>query len=181
VTATTRRGALAAAGAAALAVRAGDAAARASNGDRAVLGRLIVVERSAAVAYEQAAGAPSLSSRERAVARDFGAQEREHVAVLGRALEGIGGRPPSGDPAPADVRVGAKALAEVRERADVLGFLLGFELETVRLYYEAHQRLGRGALLRTTGAIMGNEGQHLAVLRQALGRDPIPTAFETGR
>jgi hypothetical protein len=27
---------------------------------------------------------------------------------------------------------------------------------------------------------MGNEGQHLTVLRRAAGRDPSPNAFETG-
>jgi hypothetical protein len=28
---------------------------------------------------------------------------------------------------------------------------------------------------------MASEGQHLAVLREALGRPPVPNAFETGQ
>ncbi len=28
---------------------------------------------------------------------------------------------------------------------------------------------------------MSNEGQHLAVLRQALGTNPVPHAFENGK
>ena len=47
-------------------------------------------------------------------------------------------------------------------------------------YYQAHQKLRGAKLLRTTARIMASEGQHLVVLRQALGRDPVPNAFETG-
>ena len=44
----------------------------------------------------------------------------------------------------------------------------------------ASRSCASAALLRTTAQIMASEGQHLVVLRQALGRDPVPNAFETG-
>jgi hypothetical protein len=39
----------------------------------------------------------------------------------------------------------------------------------------------RPGLRQPLASIMACEGQHLVVLRQALGRDPLPRAFETGR
>ena len=36
------------------------------------------------------------------------------------------------------------------------------------------------ALLGTVAQIMANDGQHLVVLRQALGEDAVPAAFEAG-
>ena len=35
--------------------------------------------------------------------------------------------------------------------------------------------------LQTTAEIMANEGQHLVVLREALHRPPVPSAFEIGK
>jgi hypothetical protein len=35
--------------------------------------------------------------------------------------------------------------------------------------------------LKTGAQIMADEGQHLVVLREALGRNPAPNAFETGQ
>ena len=35
--------------------------------------------------------------------------------------------------------------------------------------------------MQSMASIMANEGQHLVLLRQAAGRDPVPDAFETGR
>lgn len=51
----------------------------------------------------------------------------------------------------------------------------------VAAYYDASKKLQQARLLQTAAQIMSNEGQHLAVLRQALGRNPVPNAFETGK
>ena len=39
----------------------------------------------------------------------------------------------------------------------------------------------RPGLRQPLASIMACDAQHLVVLRQALGRDPLPQAFETGR
>ena len=55
------------------------------------------------------------------------------------------------------------------------------ETNAIAAYYEAQQSLRRAEFLQTTAAIMANEGQHLALLREALHREPVPNAFETGQ
>ena len=47
-------------------------------------------------------------------------------------------------------------------------------------YYRAAPRLEDAKLLQLSATIMANEGQHLVILRRALGKDPVPNAFETG-
>ena len=60
---------------------------------------------------------------------------------------------------------------------------IAIELENmvVAAYFDASKKLQQGRLLQMTAQIMSNEGQHLAVLRQALGTDPVPNAFENGK
>jgi len=54
-------------------------------------------------------------------------------------------------------------------------------MNAIAAYYEAQQSLRRAEFLQTAAAIMANEGQHLALLREALHREPVPNAFETGQ
>ncbi len=65
----------------------------------------------------------------------------------------------------------------------MISLVFAVELETaaVGAYYDAHQRLEDAKLLQAGASIMANEGQHLVVLRQLLGRSPVPNAFETGK
>jgi hypothetical protein len=48
-------------------------------------------------------------------------------------------------------------------------------------YYEAHAKLKDPGLLSAAASIMANEAQHLVVLRQALKKNPSPSALVTGR
>jgi len=91
----------------------------------------------------------------------FAEQCREHARGLGTALRNRGGRPPE---EPGGFRGGPLAL----------------EREAVRTCHDAIGEVSDGRLLPTFAAVMANHGQHLVVLRQRMGRDPIPSAFETG-
>ncbi|HVL95352.1 MAG TPA: ferritin-like domain-containing protein [Solirubrobacteraceae bacterium] len=171
----TRRAALAAALAAAVA-RPGPAAA-AAKGDAAVLTDLLRIEHAAAFAY--GAAVSSGSARARAVARAFAAQEAEHVAALETALEALGAPKP---PPPASAeQVDALAreleiapvLGELRSGRDVLTFLLALEDALVARWAGAHRRLQDGRLLQTATSILACQAQHAVVLREALGRDPL--------
>jgi rubrerythrin len=148
----------------------------AADDDARILAAAIRLEQSAVVVYATAATSGLLGPRLEAVARRFRDQEQEHADALTAALRQIGGRPPL-PPRPAQI-AGLRAL---RTREQVLSFAVDLELEAVAAYYEAHQKLADPALLRTGAQIMANEGQHLVVLRQALGRQPLPDAFETGQ
>ena len=108
--------------------------------------------------YATAGSSGLLGPRLEEVARRFRDQEQEHADALIAALRQLGGRPPP-PPRPSQVA----GLESLRTREQVLSFAVGLELKAVAAYYEAQQ------------------GQHLVVLRQALGRDPLPSAFVTGR
>lgn len=60
-------------------------------------------------------------------------------------------------------------------------FALELEAMAVAAYHDAHRRLRDVALLKTAASVMATEGQHLVVVRRALGRAPVPRAFETER
>ena len=76
-----------------------------------------------------------------------------------------------------------EGLGAVRTQTDFLELAIGLENMTVAAYGQALRKLESEDLLRTATEINANEGQHLAVLRGALGADPaaaVPVAFEAG-
>jgi hypothetical protein len=62
-------------------------------------------------------------------------------------------------------------------QADVLGFAAGLEKGAVSAYLGAVPLFGARELARAAASILGDEAMHLAVLRQALGENPVPWAF----
>lgn len=147
----------------------------AADDDARILAGAIRLEQTAVVVYATAATSGLLGRRLGVVARRFRDHEQEHADALTVALRQLGGRPPR-PPRPSQIA----GLGALRSREQVLSFAVELELRAVAAYYEAHQKLTDPALLRTGAQIMANEGQHLVVLRQALGRQPLPDAFETG-
>jgi len=51
----------------------------------------------------------------------------------------------------------------------------------VRAYEDAHRKLRDARLMQAATTILGNEAQHLVILRQIAGRPPVTSAFERGR
>jgi len=149
---------------------AADARAR-PMGDREVLLGLLALEQRSVVVYEQLLRSGKLSGSAAAAARLFGGQERRHVDALTQALLNMGATSVPKPPGRQDPRGGASEL--IRLAAE-------HEMECIHAYYEAHAKLRSPALLATAAGVMANEAQHLAVLRQLLGRDPTPVAFVTG-
>jgi hypothetical protein len=143
--------------AAAAAALARPASALAQPGDDELLQAAIEIERRLAIAY---GGEPGERFEQAPL---FARQCREHARGLGIALRNRGGRvPPDGGSVP------------------VAASVLAIENEATRMYHDAIGELRDGRLLPIFVAVMANHGQHLVVLRERLGRDPIPAAFETG-
>jgi rubrerythrin len=156
-----------------LSVREAFAAART---DAAILASAIRLENTAVAAYAAAVKTGVLTPQFRRTAALFGRQEAEHAAALTAALKGLGGTPPTG--------TDAKLLAPLqgaRSQKQVAEFAVQLETMAVAAYYDASKMLRQAHLLQTSAQIMANEGQHLVVLRQALGKDPVPNAFENGK
>ena len=170
--ALTRRALAAALAAGAVPLAAADEARARPMGDREVVLGLLALEQRSVLVYDQLVRSGKLSGSAAAAAELFRGQERRHVDALTQALKGMGATSLPKAPSPQDARGDVGEL--IRLAAE-------HEMESIRAYYEAHAKLRSPALLATAASVMANEAQHLAVLRQLLGRDPSPVAFVTGR
>lgn len=144
-----------------------------SDSDSELLVGLIGFEQTAVTAYAMAASAGWLGSS--SVPMLFGAQEQQHADALVAALTAVGGTPPP-PPRVEDV----PGLTEVTNGQDFLNFAVGLENQLLAAYLEANKTLGSGDLLTLSSQIAASEGQHLVVLRQSLGTDPIPAPLPSG-
>jgi rubrerythrin len=152
----------------------------ASDTDGALLDEAITLERVAVLAYDTIVEGGVLKgalARQVRILRDH---EQQHAAVLTKALTDLGGTPPPAPSGLGDVDKVIKGLGGVRTPADALSFAIELETATVAAYHDAEAKFVEAKLLQTTASIMGCEGQHLVVLRQAAGRPPVPHALESG-
>jgi rubrerythrin len=133
------------------------------------------VEQTCVVAYEAIANSGKLSVRGTALMRSLLDDDRQHAAQLVSALEAQGVNPPI-PPRRATIQ-GLKAVHDVESAAR---FAIGLEERAVGAYLESIRNLSDANVLRTSAGAMGNDGQHLVVLRQVLGEVPVPGAFERG-
>lgn len=147
-----------------------------SEGDAGILEAAIGLEQTAVVTYETAAKSGKLKPPVEAAARLFQTQEQEHALALTAALQDLGGTPPAA-PKAADV----EGLSDLKNQNDILNFAIELENMGVVAYVDAAAKLRSPELVKTGAQIVSNEAQHLVVLRQTLGRDPVPAAFEAGQ
>ncbi|MCW2989395.1 MAG: hypothetical protein JWM24_2333 [Solirubrobacterales bacterium] len=141
--------------------------------DAEILDNVLARELAAVRAYERVL--PLLHGPALAGAREFHAQEQEHVDAIVKALRGLG------EPAqPEEEEIESEGL---KTQADALGFL--YEVEGVSVAYDlrAISHLTAPWPRSLLGSIAANQAQHLVVLRRALGADvaeSIPGPFEDG-
>ena len=122
--------------------------------------------------YEEITRSGRLRGRAAEAATLFLAHERRHVDALEQALVAM--KAPVPRPAPGRADLGGTPRSMIRTALD-------HELQCIRAYQSAQADLKAPALLGTAGGVIANEAQHLAVLRQLLGQQPVPVAFVTGR
>jgi hypothetical protein len=150
----------------------------AARTDSGLLKAGLWAEEVAALAYAAAADG-ALAGTERAQALRFAGHEREHAEVFETMLFALT-VPVREHAAEADLQAVLPGIRRL-DRAAALQRLAELEQATIA----AHQTLGRrlGALdaLRSVATVMAGAGQHLVVLRRALGEEPVTEAFETGR
>jgi hypothetical protein len=118
---------------------------------------------------------PTLHGADLAAAREFRAQEQEHVDATTKILRGVGAE---ADP-PAETIEGN----DLKTRADNLGFLYEMESATIDAELSAVGKLTVDWPRPLIASMAANQSQRLVVLRRALGAGPleeIPSAFETG-
>jgi len=149
------------------------AAAAEAAADGEVLNQVLGRQEAAVIAYADALrgiGEPFLR-----IARQFQAQEEEHVDATLKALRGVGALP---EPEAEEIPRG-----RLRARRDYLRFLYELESGTIEEESAAVAELASSAARTTIAATIANQAQHLVLLRRALGAKPVetvPDAFENG-
>jgi bacterioferritin (cytochrome b1) len=151
--------------------------------DIAILNTSLGYELAAVDAYTRAL--PLLRGETLDTAREFRAQEQEHVNAITKAIRGLGGRTDAEVIDPSELGCNAN---EGHYPSDALHPSADDALTLVYCQVSAAIAEDMSAVASLTAtwprallaSIAANEAQQLAVLRQALGADPVPEAFENG-
>ncbi|MGH8221418.1 MAG: ferritin-like domain-containing protein [Woeseiaceae bacterium] len=161
---------------AAVALLAGrDALAAKSGGSAAadvrILNTALGAELEAVAAYQVGAESGLLEKPVLALAVKFQGHHKEHTDVLAGTIRKLGGK-----------AVSAKAryafpVESLKNQADVLRFAAGLEKGAVSAYLGAVPLFANRDLSKAAASILGDEAMHWAILRNALGEDPVPSAF----
>ena len=105
------------------------------------------------------------------LAVQFQGHHKEHADVLAKTVRSLGGKPVDAKKAydfPVD---------QLKSQNDVLGFAAGLEKGAVSAYLGAVPLFQNRDLAKAAASILGDEAMHWAVLRNALGQNPVPVAF----
>ncbi len=167
--------------AAAVALLSGSSAARAAvaaggqmtEGDVQILQTALGSERQAIAAYGVGGGSGLLKPGTLKVAQTFAGHHREHAAALIKAIRDLGGSV-ADEPTAASYKFPVETL---KTEADVLTFAAGLERGAISAYVGAIPLFKNSALASAAASILADEAMHWAVLRSALGLDPVPGAF----
>jgi rubrerythrin len=140
-------------------------------GDVRILNTALAAELEAVAAYQVGAESGLLEKPVLALAGQFQGHHKEHADVLAKTIRKLGGKPAE-----------AKSRYEfptsgLKNQADVLRFAAGLEKGAVSAYLGAVPLFRQRDLAKAAASILGDEAMHWAVLRNALGENPVPSAF----
>jgi len=139
--------------------------------DVRILNTALSAEHEAVAAYQVGAESGLLSKDVLSLALQFQGHHKEHADALAAVVKKLGGQAAS-----------AKAkytfpVETLKSQADVLRFAAGLERGAVSAYLGAVPLFADRELSKVAASILGDEAMHWAVLRHALGENPVPTAF----
>lgn len=151
----------------ALAAKAGGAKA----GDIQILNTAIGAELEAIAAYQLGAESKLLTKPVLDLAVTFQGHHKQHVTLLASTVEKLGGKAAT-----------AKAkynfpVDQLKTELDVLKFAARLEQGAVSAYLGGVPLFGNRDLAKAAASILGDEAMHWAILRQAIGEPPVPSAF----
>ena len=146
------------------------ASAHAATASADPLAASLRAERRAVRALRAALASGRLAPESEATARLILGHDERHLGRLsGRA------------PRPGSIAVpGLDATLRAGERA-ILRLLLRLEGQSVAAHADLAARSGDGGLRATATGMMASDAQHLVLLREALGQQPLRGAFEPPR
>jgi rubrerythrin len=147
------------------------ASAASSSDDIQVLNTALSLEYEGIAAYQVGAESGLLQPPVLAVAVKFQDHHKKHAEVLASTVKKLGGTPVT-PKAKYDFPTG-----NLKTQNDVLQFAAGLEQGAAQAYYGAVPVFTNKDLASAAASIMADEAMHWAVLRSALGQDPVPNAF----
>jgi len=136
-----------------------------------LLNNLLHLEHLAIAAYT--AGIPLLDQPTAKAGQLFLNDEISHSGDIAGLVREAGGKPIKPD--------ASYALGHPRNSDEVLMLLHAVENAQIAGYLYAIQRLEPGVVKQQVASILANDAQHVAVVRAALGRTAIPSAFVNAR
>lgn len=139
--------------------------------DAAILNTARAAELEAIAAYQVGAESGLLQPAVLALAVSFQGHHREHADLLAQTVTTLGGTPVDA------LDDYAFPVEQLTDQAAVLQFAADLERGAVSAYYGAVPLFSDPALAQAAASILGDEAMHWAVLRGALGQDPVPSAF----
>lgn len=150
---------------------AGQKSSASPGNDVKILNTALGAEQEAVAAYQLGADSGLLEAGVKALALKFQGHHKAHADLLAATVSKLGGHP-----------VEAKAkydfpVSKLKSQADVLRFAAQLEQGAVGAYLGAVPAFDNRDLSRAAASILGDESMHWAVLRNALGEDPVPAAF----
>ncbi len=141
------------------------------EGDITILNTAIAAEHEAIAAYQLGAESGLLDEGVLSVAVKFQGHHKEHADVLASTVQQLGGHP-------ADPKAEYTFPVEkLKGQTDVLEFAAGLERGAVSAYAGAIPLFDNRDLSKAAASILADEAMHWAILRNALGLDPVPGAF----
>lgn len=144
---------------------------KAATSDVSILNTALGAELEAIAAYQLGAESGLLQKPVLDLAVTFQGHHKEHADVLSKTIVKLGGKP-----------VAAKdkytfPTDTLKTQADVLRFAAMLEKGAVSAYLGAVPLFGNRDLAKAAASILGDEAMHWAILRNALGEVPVPSAF----
>lgn len=159
------------AGNSALAAQSASKEASSPANDLRILAEALSAERQGIAAYQVGAESGLLQKPVLDLAVQFQGHHKKHADLLIATIKQLGGKV-APEPARYDFPVD-----KLKSQADVLRFAAGLEHGAVGAYLNSIPAFNDRDLARAAGSILGDEAMHWAVLRQAVGENPVPEAF----
>lgn len=144
---------------------------KSTESDARILNTALGAELEAIAAYQVGAESGLLQKPVLNLAVTFQGHHKEHAEILSKTVIKLGGKP-----------VAAKAkytfpTETLKNQADVLRFAAMLEKGAVSAYLGAVPVFSNRDLAKAAASILGDEAMHWAILRNALGEVPVPSAF----
>lgn len=142
-----------------------------AESDVRVLNTALSSELEAIAAYQLGAESGLLKKPVLDLALTFQGHHKEHADLLAKTVNKLGGQAMTAN------KKYSFPTEQLKTQEDVLRFAAMLEKGAVSAYLGAVPVFDNRELAKAAASILGDEAMHWAVLRQALGEPPVPSAF----